>query len=124
MTFSYKEFGRFFVATRDISPLELVLIDQPAVVGPATKTKPICLECLKGPLSLSTSIRCEGCHFPMCQNCHVKLSKNSRRLHTERECIILAKCNWSKVSSIYNIMRTYFSLERQHNATFHPHPLE
>ena len=36
------------MATRDISPLELVLIDEPAVVGPATKTQPICLECLKG----------------------------------------------------------------------------
>ena len=85
------------MATRDISPLELVLIDQPAVVGPATKTKPICLECLKGPLSLSTSIRCEGCHFPLCQNCHVQLSNNSRKLHTDRECNILAKCRQSKV---------------------------
>ena len=85
------------MATRDISPLELVLIDQPAVVGPATKTKPICLECLKGPLSLSTSIKCEGCHFPLCQNCHVQLSNNSRKLHTDRECNILAKCRQSKV---------------------------
>jgi len=91
-----EEFGRFFVATRDISPLELVLIDQPAVVGPATKTKPICLECLKGPLSLSTSIKCEGCRFPLCQNCHVQLSNNSRKLHTVRECNILAKCERSK----------------------------
>jgi hypothetical protein len=95
-----EEFGRFFVATRDISPLELVLIDQPAVVGPATKTKPICLECLKGPLSLSTSIKCDGCHFPLCQNCHVQLSNNSRKLHTVRECNILAKCERSKAIEI------------------------
>ena len=95
------------MATRDISPLELVLIDHPAVVGPATKTKPICLECLKGPLSLSTSIRCEGCHFPMCQNCHVQLSNNSRKLHTVRECNILAKCKESKVSSIYSGMNHF-----------------
>ena len=41
--------GRHFIATRDIKPLELILVDPPAVVGPATKTKPVCIICL-GPL--------------------------------------------------------------------------
>ena len=38
--------GRHFVATRDINPLELILVDQPGVVGPATNTRPVCLVCL------------------------------------------------------------------------------
>ena len=39
-------FGRHFVATRDIKPLELILVDPPGVVGPSTKTKPVCIVCL------------------------------------------------------------------------------
>jgi len=40
------ELGRHFVATRDISPLHEILTEKAAVVGPATKALPICLECL------------------------------------------------------------------------------
>ena len=43
---SSEKFGRYFVATRDIKPLELILLDEPGVVGPATKTKPVCIVCL------------------------------------------------------------------------------
>ena len=100
-----KDFGRFFVATRDISPLELVLIDQPAVVGPATKTQPICLECLKGPLSLSTTSECEGCHFPICQQCHDQSSNRSKRFHSDRECNIIAKCSQKKVKMGFSNLR-------------------
>ena len=39
--------GRHFVATRDIKPLELILVDSPGVVGPSTKTKPVCIVCLR-----------------------------------------------------------------------------
>jgi hypothetical protein len=39
--------GRHFVATRDVAPLEEILVDSVAVLGPATKTVPICLECLQ-----------------------------------------------------------------------------
>ena len=41
-----ERFGRHFVATRDINPLELILVDDVAVVGPATKTNPVCIVCL------------------------------------------------------------------------------
>ena len=40
-------FGRHLVATRDIVPLEEILNEKVAVLGPATKSPPICLECLK-----------------------------------------------------------------------------
>ena len=38
--------GRHFIATRSIQPLELILVDVAGVVGPATKTAPVCLACL------------------------------------------------------------------------------
>ena len=41
-----EQFGRHFIATRDIQPLDLIIIDPPAVVGPATKTKTLCIVCL------------------------------------------------------------------------------
>ena len=35
------------VATRDIDPLELILIEEPAVVGPYSKSTNGCLQCFK-----------------------------------------------------------------------------
>ena len=35
------------VATRDIDPLELILVEEPAVVGPYSKTTNGCLQCFK-----------------------------------------------------------------------------
>ena len=35
------------VATRDIEPLELILTEDPAVVGPYSKTSVGCLQCFK-----------------------------------------------------------------------------
>jgi len=40
-------FGRHLVATRNILPLEEILFEKVAVLGPATKTVPVCLECLQ-----------------------------------------------------------------------------
>merc|ERR1719273_2079917 len=41
--------GRYLVATRDISPLELVMTDQPCVVGPPVTP-------------------CQGCQVPLCSS--------------------------------------------------------
>ena len=38
--------GRYVVATRDLSPLDVVMEDSPAVYGPEHDTVPVCLECL------------------------------------------------------------------------------
>ena len=38
---------RFMVATRDIDPLELILVEEPAVVGPYSKSTNGCLQCFK-----------------------------------------------------------------------------
>ena len=91
---------RYFVATRDIQPLELVEVDETAIVGPSTKTKPLCLECLKPPTSvLPENLTkdsegqkgqlhyCKGCGFLMCVKCD---KKENKRLHIKEECDILA----------------------------------
>lgn len=89
-----EEFGRYFVATRDIKPLELVVVDEPALVGPATKTRPVCLECFSGPLSADSSDLCEQCQFPLCKSCST--SDDKRRFHREEECKILAGSSLAK----------------------------
>ena len=97
------EFGRFFVATRDIEPLELILVDKAAVIGPATKTKPICLECLQRPQDSLELAKCKGCQFPLCSRC-VKLA--GMTFHASKECDFLAKCSHRvKVSLNENFMR-------------------
>ena len=82
---------RYFVATRDIQPLELVVIDEPAVVGPATKTRPICLECLKPPDETNEGF-CRECGFIICQDCE----KKDRKFHVKAECEILASSGLNK----------------------------
>lgn len=81
--------GRYLVAARDIEPLELVLWDRAAAVGPGADTLPVCLECFKkvesregggGPAFL-----CPGCSFPLCGPKCVAGS-----LHKE-ECSIFSK---------------------------------
>ena len=51
------------VAARDINPLELILKEHPAVVGPYTNTLQGCLQCLR---KVDGSYKCSGCGFPMC----------------------------------------------------------
>lgn len=50
--------GRHLIATREIEPLELVLHDDPAVVGPATRTPPVCLGCMK--VTICGYIKCKS----------------------------------------------------------------
>jgi len=55
--------GRFVVATRDIEPLELVMWDNAAALGPRMGTAPVCLQCLK---PVDGSYMCPECGWPMC----------------------------------------------------------
>ena len=51
------------VATRDIEPLELILKEKPAIIGPNQKTAPACLECL---LPVKGEFECPKCCLPLC----------------------------------------------------------
>ena len=55
--------GRFVVAVRDIEPLELIMWDNAAAIGPKMGGPPVCLQCLK---PVDGSYRCENCKWPMC----------------------------------------------------------
>ena len=51
------------VAARDLNPLELILKESPAVVGPYSNTLPGCLQCFR---KVDGSYACTNCGFPMC----------------------------------------------------------
>ena len=72
--------------------MELVVTDVPALVGPATKTLPVCLECLSPPMLEANRGYCRGCGFLLCQDC----AKEDRRFHVKNECDILAESGLSK----------------------------
>jgi len=55
--------GRYVVAVRDIEPLELVMWDAAAALGPRMGCAPVCLQCLK---PVDGSYRCEICNWPFC----------------------------------------------------------
>ena len=58
------EYGRYLVASRDISPGELVLTDQALVWGPQhSATNLLCLECL---VDLTEDFGCQHCGYPLC----------------------------------------------------------
>ena len=50
--------GRYLVASRDIKPLELVLWDTAAAVGPAADSVPVCLECFS---KVDGTFQCPNC---------------------------------------------------------------
>ena len=55
--------GRFLVATRDLEPGDLVLVERPLTVGNLHETPPICLVCWQ---LVDGSFHCEKCDLPMC----------------------------------------------------------
>ena len=55
--------GRFVVAVRDIEPLELVMWDNAACLGPRMGCPPCCLQCLK---KTDGEYKCPDCGWPMC----------------------------------------------------------
>ena len=54
------------MATRDIPPLDMVLTDLPAVLGPPAVTPPVCLECLTPLAMVESATPCQLCSAPLC----------------------------------------------------------
>jgi len=75
--------GRYLKASRDIKPLELVLSDQPAAIGPRHNTTPCCLTCLR---PVTGEYCCPSCNFPMCGE---ECAKDPR--HADQECSIFPR---------------------------------
>ncbi|XP_040563548.1 SET domain-containing protein SmydA-8 [Lepeophtheirus salmonis] len=60
--------GRHFVATRDIFAGEMILVDQPSVIGPSKNTASLCLECYRPIDKEPSKVFCE-CGFLFCSTC-------------------------------------------------------
>ena len=73
--------GRVLFSTRDIRPLELILVDPGTVLGPNYKSEPVCLQCLR---QVQGNYRCPACRFPMCDEDCARGERHSR------ECDLLA----------------------------------
>merc|ERR1711892_468547 len=59
------EMGRYLVATQKIKQGEVILHEDPLVLGPYTRSKPQCLNCFKV-INPQSSIDCPGCDYPVC----------------------------------------------------------
>ena len=77
--------GRHFVSSRNIKALEVILIDHPAVIGPSTKTFPVCLECL-GRVYDKQHQSCDECRMPLCEECNKVKRRTKLRFHCQEEC--------------------------------------
>jgi len=55
--------GRCLRATRNIEPLEVILIEMPAVIGPHHSSTPVCVQCLR---EHTGEYYCSDCNLPLC----------------------------------------------------------
>lgn len=65
---TYDKKGRCIVATRDISPNEIIFKEEPLFIGPRfVNPEPVCLGCFT-PLSPISSSKCQKCYWPICDS--------------------------------------------------------
>jgi hypothetical protein len=59
--------GRFLVAVREIKFNEVILKEEPLVIGPKfISPNPVCLGCLKSIAVVASSPKCSNCNWPVC----------------------------------------------------------
>jgi len=79
--------GRFMVATRDIEPLETILVESPFVTGPCRDGQLVCVECLT--VLNDTTNKCHLCHLPLCSQPQCQEVN-----HHQLECRLIKKSKW------------------------------
>lgn len=73
--------GRYAIATREIDATELIMRDEPLVVGPSRQQKIVCVECLR---PVDGCVTCSDCNLPLCQpNC---ARDSAKQWHNSLEC--------------------------------------
>ncbi|XP_070492429.1 SET domain-containing protein SmydA-8-like [Chironomus tepperi] len=85
-------FGRYLVASRDLSPCEIIIQQSPLVIGPIANCNyvPVCVNCYNPLGSMSGCYRCSNCQFPLCgKHCN-------DRDHTKDECSFFKDNNLAK----------------------------
>ncbi|KAH8284421.1 hypothetical protein KR018_005975, partial [Drosophila ironensis] len=79
-------YGRYLVASRQLEPGELLIVEEPLAIGPCVSGDPVCLGCYC-PVSLSpTQFRCPGCAWPLCGAACPGIGR--RDGHTAEECLL------------------------------------
>jgi len=84
------EMGRVLVATRNIKKGEVICREEPAIVGPYSRSKPQCLHCFKV-FDPGHKYTCNGCGYPMCD---LKCSRG--KYHVE-ECQLFREAGFKAV---------------------------
>ncbi|XP_023334833.1 uncharacterized protein LOC111706243 [Eurytemora carolleeae] len=85
--------GRYCIASRSISPCELILREDAAAAGPYAKSKPVCLQCFK---KIDGSYVCPRCKYPVCN-----LDCSKGNLH-EQECNFFVEKNYQCSIKCFN----------------------
>jgi hypothetical protein len=89
------EFGRYFVAARDLKAGEVLFEETPFALGPKTSSPPLCLNCYCPVDGGAGGPRCSTCSWPLCAECNAMASK---RWHSgECEVFAKAKCKFQSV---------------------------
>ncbi|XP_063228128.1 SET domain-containing protein SmydA-8 isoform X2 [Bacillus rossius redtenbacheri] len=81
-------FKRYLVASRDLRPGELIISEDPLVVGPCYDCQPLCVGCYRRLDLAAQDFRCERCGWPLCAaDCP---GRGAEHGHSGRECEALA----------------------------------
>ena len=83
-----EKMGHFMVAVRNIKQMEVILTEDPVVVGPYTQTDTLhCVECFK---KIDTNDSpCQLCGYPLCPKCVQRNPEN----HAV-ECSVFVRAGW------------------------------
>jgi hypothetical protein len=85
--------GRHLIATRDLKVGEVILQEEPLVVGPSQVTPPLCLGCYSL-LTEQTATPCADCGWPVCSE------KCARTRAHQAECGITKLKRGAKVNRL------------------------
>ncbi|XP_018564705.1 protein msta isoform X2 [Anoplophora glabripennis] len=96
-----KAMGRYMVSTKEIAPGEIILSEEPIVVGPCTGCKVQCLGCYRPLESETYFVKCPRCGWPLCSQTCPGLGQ--RHGHTIEECLILQKSKSSSLLDYSNL---------------------
>lgn len=100
-----KTLGRYLTATRNINEGEVILKQNPLVIGPKTVSYPLCLGCHKIlDFEKNGKIECNKCCWPLCDR-----SCETSSLH-KQECDVLAKAKYKPTINNSNSKQSIYSL--------------
>ncbi|CAG9767203.1 unnamed protein product [Ceutorhynchus assimilis] len=103
-----KIMGRYIVSKKEIKPGEIIITEEPLVIGPCTDCKVQCLGCYKDLEKEQQINKCVSCGWPLCSKKCPGLRKTHG--HTQIECTILQECKSASFLNYTNLeeLRTNF----------------